>query len=802
METRDLPSRSGLQSLRGMSSHARDIYLDANATTRVLPRAAQAAMETMQDLFGNPSSSHVAGLRARSILIKAREAALRVLGARNGRIVFTSGATEAIQTAIVSALCAIRERTSPQGNGRCLLYGATEHKAVPQALKHWAGILEMPHEILALPVDEQGRIDLDFLAAHAARADLICTMAVNNETGVIHDLENIEETIRRAHPETLWLVDSVQAVGKHDLKLSSATIDYAPVSGHKLYAPKGIGFLYVREGAPFKPLMAGGGQESGARGGTENLPGVAAIAAVFEAMESGGFYEAATLHKFRDRLVSSLTKAFPDIVFNTPFEIAVPTVINFAVPGLSSKEILDLFDAADIRVSSGSACGSALVGSYVLEAMGLPKWRSEGAIRLSFGPMATPAEIAAACSRIEEAGRALRASCLIVREDHEAPTEVTSGLIQLKHGSMCSWIHLDAGSGTAIIVDPFAELADRIETIIRCQDCKIRAILDTHLHVDHDTCRGDLMKRLTNLLLPSVHTADPLGWPDTTFKVTVGTGESVPAIALGATDVMARVELPGHTTVGCALLLGEPKDGHLAPSAVRFAFTGDTILIGGIGRTDFAVSSSKSLYNSIRLLPRLLGPASVICPTHDYHNGFATTLDAERGNNRFLARMLDPVMPMTLEEFSREKPLLDQGIDDEANTELVCGNIAAPCKLHTSLAVEPEERREFFEQHRGALVIDVREPHEFLFVQDWKALGLPEIPRSVPLTRFPGFLHELLAENQDRSSLEVICLCRSGNRSGKVAEVLRRCGVERAWNLIGGLALGGSSRELDDGYAI
>jgi cysteine sulfinate desulfinase/cysteine desulfurase-like protein/glyoxylase-like metal-dependent hydrolase (beta-lactamase superfamily II)/rhodanese-related sulfurtransferase len=786
-----------------MSAHSRDIYLDANATTRVLPRAAQAAMETMQDFFGNPSSSHVAGLRARSILTKARESALRVLGAKSGRIVFTSGATEAIQTAIVSAMCAIRERTSPEAGGRYLLYGATEHKAVPQALKHWAAILGLPHEILALPVDELGRIELDFLASHAAQADLICTMAVNNETGVIHDLTSIENTIRGAHPEALWLVDSVQAVGKHDLKLATATIDYAPVSGHKLYAPKGIGFLYVREGAPFKPLMAGGGQESGARGGTENLPGVAAIASVFESMESGGFHDAATLTGFRDRLVGSLTKALPDIVFNTPFDIAVPTVINFAVPGLSSKEILDLFDAADIRVSSGSACGSALVGSYVLEAMGLPKWRSEGAIRLSFGPMATPAEIAAACTRIEETGRALRASCLIVREDHEAPTEVGNGLIQLKRGSMCSWIHLDGKSGTAIIIDPFAELADRIETMIRCQECKVRAILDTHLHVDHDSCRGDLMKRLDNLLLPSARTADPLGWPETTFDVTVGTGETVPAITLGARDVLARVELPGHTIVGCALLLGEPIDGHLGPNVVRFAFTGDTLLIGGIGRTDFAVSSSEALYTSIRRLPQLLGPATVICPTHDYHNGFATTLDSERGDNRFLARMLDPVVPMNLEEFSREKPLLDQGIDDKSNAELVCGNIAAPCKVPTSLAVEPEDRREFFEQHRGALVIDVREPHEFRFVQDWNALGLPETPRNVPLTRFPEFLHKLLAEHPDRQDLEVICLCRSGNRSGKVAEVLRRCGVERAWNLNGGLALGDSSyQELDAGYAI
>lgn len=787
-----------------MNPTTRDIYLDSNATTRVLPKAAQAAMETMEDFFGNPSSSHVAGLRARSILMKARDSALRALGAKTGRIIFTSGATEAIQTAIFSAMCAIRERKGAAAGGRYLLYGATEHKAVPQALKHWAEVLGLPHEILALPVDAQGRIDLDFLATHAAQADLICTMAVNNETGVIHDLAAIEKTIRTAHPEALWLVDSVQAVGKLDLNLATATIDYAPVSGHKLYAPKGIGFLYVREGAPLKPLMAGGGQESGARGGTENLPGVAAIATVFEVMENGAFQNSELLTGFRDRLVASLTKAFPDLVFNTPFEVAVPTVINFAVPGLSSKEILDLFDAADIRVSSGSACGSAVVGSYVLDAMGLPTWRSEGAIRLSFGPMTTSFEISAACSRIEEAGRALQASCLIVRDEPQAPSEIKDGLIQLKRGSMCSWIYVDAKSATAIIIDPFAELADRIETIIRCQDCKVIAILDTHMHVDHDSCRGELMKRLDNLLLPSAHTADPLGWPEKTFEVTVGDGASVPAIALGARDVLARVELPGHTVIGCAYLLGQPIDGHLGANVVRYAFTGDTILIGGIGRTDFDSSSSGSLYNSIRRLPSLLGPASVICPTHDYHNGFATTLESERAGNCFLARMLDLILPMSLEEFSREKPLMDQGIDDESNSELVCGNIAAPCKASASLAVAPEDRKEFFEKHRGALVIDVREPHEFRFVRDWKSLGLTETPSNVPLTRFPEFLHTLLAGNPDRSALEVICLCRSGNRSARVAEVLRRFGIERAWNLTGGLALGESStyEEMDAGYAI
>ncbi|YCM44691.1 aminotransferase class V-fold PLP-dependent enzyme [Verrucomicrobiaceae bacterium 227] len=774
----------------------RDIYLDANATTPVLPAAAQAAMETMEEHFGNPSSSHITGLRAKSILNKARASALRVLRADQGRIVFTSGATEAIQTAVLSAMCDIRQRDSSLESGpRYCLYGATEHKAVPQALHHWCDILGMHHEIVKIPVDANGRLDLEFIAEHAQKTDLICTMAVNNETGVVQDLAAIEDTIRANNPRALWMVDTVQAIGKLDLDLSSSTIDYAPVSGHKLYAPKGIGLLYVRQGAPFKSLIAGGGQESGARGGTENLPGVAAINAVFEAIEAGEFQDHAVMTSYRDQLIKSLRQAFPKIVFNTPFEQSVPTTINFAIPGLSGKEILDLFDAADIRVSSGSACGSALVGSYVLEAMGLPKWRTDGAIRLSFGPLISQREINTACKRIAETGRALGNSCLMLSEEATAPTDAINGLIQLKRDSMCSWIYLDHASASAIIVDPFEELADRIETIIRCQGCQILAILDTHMHVDHESCRDELMVKLADCLAPGAITDDPLGWPSSDALIEVGSGQAAPFISFGNEQIIARVELPGHTVIGCAYLLGTPKNGILAPDSVTFGFTGDTILIGGIGRTDFDSSSMNSLYHSIRSLPQLLSSTTVICPTHDYNNGFATTLNTERHENHFLRHLLDPNKPMDLEEFSREKPRLDDGIDDESSCELVCGNIAPPSKFHATLDVAPEDRRQFFEDHRDALVIDVREAQEFGFAQDWDTLGLDKPPINVPLSRFTGYLQSLLATHQDLTSLEIICLCRSGNRSSKAAEALQRCGIEKAWNLTGGLALSQSNYE-------
>ena len=418
-----------------------EIYLDANATTPVLEVAANAAREAMEFSYGNPSSKHVSGLKARYMLESARDSVRDVLGCGNGQIVFTSGATEAIQMGVFSTLCHVRDQRaggSEPASPRLLMYGATEHKAVPQAIMHWNQLLNINNTVVEIPVDQNGQLDCDFIAKHAADADLICTMAVNNETGVVTDLDAVEKAIRDQNSDVMWLVDCVQAVGKNRLKLADTTIDYAAVSGHKIYAPKGIGLLYVREDSPLIPLMAGGGQEQGARSGTENLPGVAAIAAVMAKLtesETRTFVDDQTLQGYREQFIDALTEAFPTIVFNAPLEGSVPTTINFSVKGFASSELLDLFDAAGIRASAGSACGSAIVGSYVLEAMGLPAWQSNGAVRLSFGPLTHKSEIDAACLRINQAGQALCDSCLLPSSKTDwAIDERLNGLIQLKNG--------------------------------------------------------------------------------------------------------------------------------------------------------------------------------------------------------------------------------------------------------------------------------------------------------------------------------------------------------------------------------
>jgi cysteine desulfurase len=390
-----------------------EIYLDANATTPALPAAIAAAADALGGRFGNPSSSHAAGLKAKAMLDAVRARARLLLGAGAGRLMFTSGATEGIQTAVLSALCDIRARQlRGEEVGELLLYGATEHKAVPESLAHWNSVLGTGLALHALPVDPAGLHRLDLLRDLAPRAAMLCTMAANNETGVISDLAAIEALLAECAPAALWMVDSVQALGKLHLDLAATRIDYAPFSGHKLYAPKGIGMLYVRAGAPYTALMMGGGQEGGQRSGTENMSGIAALGAVLAALEEGGaFASHAQLVDFRDRLAAALRQAFPAVVFNAPFGHALPTTLNFSVPGQAGKQLLDLFDAAGIRVSAGSACSASKAApSYVLDAMGLPAWRSSAAVRLSFGPMADAQFIDAACERILRCGAALRAA--------------------------------------------------------------------------------------------------------------------------------------------------------------------------------------------------------------------------------------------------------------------------------------------------------------------------------------------------------------------------------------------------------
>jgi len=443
-----------------------DIYLDANATSPVLPAAAAAAMAAMQDCFGNPSSSHATGLRARALREGVRACARRVVGAPHGRLMFNSGATEGIQTAVLSALCAVRERRARgEACGDVVLTGATEHKAVSESLAHWNRLLGLGLELRVLPVDGDGRHRLDVLRALAPRLAFVCTMAANNETGVVSDLDGIAAVLHDTASPALWMVDCVQALGKLPLDLGASRIDYAPFSGHKLYAPKGIGMLYVREGAPFTPLICGGGQEDNGRSGTENMTGIAALGAVLEALERGDtFRSTESLQACRARLADALTHAFPGVVFNAPLAYALPTTLNFSVPGVTSAELLDLFDAAGMRVSAGSACAASRAApSYVLDAMGLPAWRSVAAVRLSIGPLLDDAALDLACERIAHCGAALALPAPTAAGIETAhPDAALDAGMELDATAAHSWL---AAHPDAIVVD----VRDAREHSVACQ---------------------------------------------------------------------------------------------------------------------------------------------------------------------------------------------------------------------------------------------------------------------------------------------------------------------------------------------
>lgn len=739
-----------------------EIYLDANATTPVLAQARHAALAAMADDFGNPSSVHSTGLRARSLIDDVRARARRVLGAPTGRLLFTSGATEGIQTAVLSALVALRQRREAgEAIPSLLLYGATEHKAVPESLRHWNALLALGLQVEPIPVDPDGRHDLAWLRGRAPRAGLVCTMAANNETGVVSDLDGI--ALALAGSPALWLVDGVQALGKLPLRLAERRIDYAPFSGHKLYAPKGIGLLYVRDGAPFTPLMAGGGQESAQRSGTENMAGVAALGAVLAALEDGGtFAEPATLRGWRDRLAAALVDAFPALVFNAPPALCLPTTLNFSVPGLGSKLLLDLFDAADVRVSGGSACSAAKAQpSDVLLAMGLPDWQAASAVRLSFGAAADEAFIAEACERIRACGRSLRESCLVPSEPKALPP---GGLTRFIVDGACCYLLADAASRRCVVIDPLPELTARLADLLHCQRYTLSAVLDTHSHGDHASSAGDLRAALADLS-DDVGPLDGLGWPQDARELALGT------------LVLTRLALPGHTLDSTAYLLHDA-------AGLRAAFVGDTVMPGALGRSDFAQSAPLAFGASLLKLAQVVGSATLLLPGHDYDDRFASTLATERRAQPLLARVLGGGLDAA--GFAAAKADLERDLGLTGYRTLACGARVDIRGDSAAQEMTPAQLQHLLRAHPDLLLVDVREPYEQRLGQAPR-LAAPHVRhQAIALSQLLQAVPEWLALP---AATPVVFFCRSGNRSAQAADALRRLGHDRAWSLAGGLAL-------------
>ena len=347
------------------------IYFDNAATTRVCPEAAETAIKVMTEDFGNPSSSHEPGRRARDILEKARQQTADALGGQKSEVIFTSGGTEADNLAIIGAWT--------QKRGGRVITTAAEHDAVLNACRR---LEALGAEVTYLKPDgKTGSVSPEAVES-ALREDtsLVSVMLVNNETGARNPVEEIAKVIKAKSPGAVFHTDAVQAFCKSPFSVKSLGADLVSVSGHKIHAPKGSGALWVRSGVKIKPLLYGGGQEKNLRPGTEALPSIAAFGTAAEIGAKKLHETEKHLLELRNFTLNALRSSIPDIVCVTEGQ---PSILPLSLPGYRSEVLLNFLDARGICVSKSSACKRG-GRSHVLEAMGLSPKIIDGALRVSF----------------------------------------------------------------------------------------------------------------------------------------------------------------------------------------------------------------------------------------------------------------------------------------------------------------------------------------------------------------------------------------------------------------------------------
>ena len=359
------------------------IYLDYNATTPVLPAVRDAMWPYLTSEWGNPSSSYGFGVRAKSAVTNAREQVACLINSSPAEVVFTSCATEANNTAIHSAILAHPER-------RHVITTQVEHSSV---LHYCEALGTRGYDVTFLGVDAGGRLDLDALAS-AIRPDtaIVSIMWANNETGMIFPAARIAEVCQRAG--VFYHCDAVQAVDKVAVDFAATGCDYLTLSGHKLGAPKGIGALITRAGAPVHPLLVGGKQEGGRRGGTESVPLIVGLGAACDSATGRGIAAWLPVLELRDRVEHHILSEIPDSYRNGTAENRLPNTFNFGIRGVDGDALVAFMDRHEVCVSSGSAClEQSLAPSYVVAAMTGDHERANEALRVSLGLTTTAAEL-------------------------------------------------------------------------------------------------------------------------------------------------------------------------------------------------------------------------------------------------------------------------------------------------------------------------------------------------------------------------------------------------------------------------
>ncbi len=370
------------------------VYLDYNATTPLAPEVAEAIAPCLGGLFGNPSSPHSYGIAAKRAVERARAQVAGMLRCRRDEVIFTSGGTEANNLAIFGVAQALRAR------GRHIITSAIEHPAVVEPCR-W--LERHGYAVTTLPVDQQGRVSPQDLAG-ALREDtiLVTIMHANNEVGTVQPIAEMARLARQAG--ALFHTDAAQTAGKLPVEVEALGVDLLSIAGHKLYAPKGVGALYVRAGTPLEPFTRGAGHERGLRPGTENLIGIVGLGAAAALAQSHLEQDARHLAAMRDRLKVGLRGLGVDMrVHGHPSE-RLPNTLSVGFRSIEAEDLLvELAD--EVAASAGAACHAGDVTvSDTLRAMEVPLAYARGTLRFSVGRYTTAEEIDHAIAAI---GRAL-----------------------------------------------------------------------------------------------------------------------------------------------------------------------------------------------------------------------------------------------------------------------------------------------------------------------------------------------------------------------------------------------------------
>jgi cysteine desulfurase len=360
------------------------IYFDHNATTPLHPAVWQAMQPFLTDVFGNPSSLHTDGLRARDAVEEARERVAQLIGAKGEEILFTSGGTEADNLAILGSVLAQHRQ------GGHIVTSRIEHPAV---LGSCRALEAQGFRVTRLPSGSAGIIDPDDLANALTDDTLLVTlMHANNEVGTIQAIQACAALTRaRGIP---MHTDAVQSVGKIPVLVDDLGVDLLALSGHKIHGPKGIAALYVRRGTALDPIITGGPQEHGLRGGTEHVAAIVGLGVAAQVAAAHMPDEMPQVAALRDRLEQGILATIPDVLVNGASAPRLPTTTNLSFKGVDGQSLVVALDLKGVATSTGSACSSgSLEPSHVLIAMGLADEWLQGAVRFSLGPGNTPAEV-------------------------------------------------------------------------------------------------------------------------------------------------------------------------------------------------------------------------------------------------------------------------------------------------------------------------------------------------------------------------------------------------------------------------